>query len=96
MGFGAILDGEAAVEELVGLDVGAAEVAMRVVLLGEEAAGPKHDDRQPLLAMDETANLLGRPLADAVNVARLERPELLAQPRRFRRAAGPCRPGSPR
>ena len=60
---------------------------MGVVLLGEEAAGAQDDDGEAVLAMDEPANLLGGELGDSVDVARLERPEILGQPGRFGRAA---------
>jgi hypothetical protein len=83
MRFGRILDGEAPVEEFVRLDVRAGEVAVRVVLLRKEAAGPEHDHRQAALAMDQPAQMLGRQLGDAVDVARLERPVILPHPHRL-------------
>ena len=43
MGVGGVLDGQATMQELVGLEVRAGEVGDRVVLLGKEAARAEHD-----------------------------------------------------
>ena len=50
MGFGRVLDGEAAEQELVGLGVLARlrDGVRHVVLLGEEPRGAQDDDRQPV------------------------------------------------
>lgn len=83
MRLGRVLDRQAAVEQFVGLHVLARQDLVRVVILGEEAAGAQDDHRQAVLVVDETAHLLGGELGDAVDVARLQRGERLVDPHRF-------------
>ena len=80
MGLGGILDGQPAIEELVGLDVRAGQVAMGVVVLGEEAPGAQDDHRQAVGAAVEAAEMLGGELGRAVDVARLERRKVFVEP----------------
>ena len=88
MGVGGVLDRQPPVEELVRLDVRAGQVAVGVVLLGEEAAGAQHDDRHAAIPVGEPAEMLGGELGDAVDVARRERAELLVEPESAPGAAG--------
>ena len=51
-----------------------------VVFLGEEARRAQHDDRKAMHLVKHAAKMLGRKLADAVDVARLQRRHLLVDP----------------
>jgi hypothetical protein len=68
-----VLEVDAAVEELVDLEVrvgvGGADV-VAVVVLGEEARGAQDQARQPVVALDELAEVLGGGLGSAVDVVR--------------------------
>ena len=79
-----VLEVHPAVEQLVDLQV---EVVIRrprvvaVVVLGEEARGAQDQAGQAVVAPDELAQVLGRGLGDAVDVAR-HRGDVLGDPRR--------------
>jgi hypothetical protein len=78
-----VLDVDAAVEVLVGLDVRVVERGANVVPVvgfGKEAGRAQDDDRQVVIQADELAEILGRGLRDAVDVAG-HRYDLLGDPR---------------
>ena len=81
-----VLEVDAAVEQLVDLEVGVvvggADV-VAVVGLGEEARRAQDQDRQAVVAVDELAEVLGGGLRDAVDVAR-DRCDVLGDPGRGR------------
>ena len=81
-----VLEVDAAVEQLVdlevGVGVGGADV-VAVVLLGEEARRAQDQARQAVVAVDELAQVLGGGLGGAVDVAR-DRRDVLGDPRRGR------------
>ena len=82
MRLGAILDRQPAVQQFVGLEVGAVDVGVGVVGLGEEAGGAQDHAGQGVFEMSEAAETLGRELGDAVDVARLQRAGALVEPDR--------------
>ena len=90
MRLGGILDRQPAEQELVGLGVVARllDGVRHVVLLGEEPRGAQDHDRQLVQMVEQPAQLLGGALGDAVDVARLERPQRLVDPHRLRGTAG--------
>ena len=66
-----VLEVDAAVEQLVDLEVGVGVGGAHVVAvvgLGEEARGAQDQARQPVVAVDELAEVLGRDLRRAVDV----------------------------
>ena len=66
-----ILDRDPAKQIFVrlGIIVGVSGARLRIViLLGKEARGPQHDCREPLVAVKQLAEILGRRLGDAVDV----------------------------
>src|SRR5205085_11016759 len=77
-----VLDGKAAVQELVRLDIEASGKAVRVVVLREETPGAEDNQGHAGFSMGAATELLGLDLGDAVNVARGKRPEILVQPGR--------------
>ena len=95
MGIGRILDGEAAIEELVGLAILAGKVAMGVVLLGKEAAGAQDEDGEAMLVVNAPAEALRLELGRAVDVARRERPNFSSS-QKARAAPPACRRGPAR
>ena len=82
MGADDVLEIDAAVQQLVDLDVqvvvGGADV-VAVVGLGEEPRGPQDQARQPLVARDQLAQILGRGLGRAIDVAG-DRGDILGDP----------------
>ena len=63
---------------------------------GKEAARAQHDDRQALLLEGHAAEMLGRELRHAIDVARLEERRVLGDPGRALRAAGAACPDGAR
>ena len=94
VGADGVLEVDPAVQELVGLEVrvlvgGAHLVA--IVGLREEPRGPQDQAGQPVVAVDELAEPLGRRLGHAVDVAR-DRYDVFSDPRRGRAFARRQRP----
>ena len=85
MRVGAILDRQSAIQKLVGLQVEAADVAMRVVVLGKEPGRAQDHAGELVLQMMHAAQAFRRKLGDAVNVARLQRTGAFVE--KHRRAA---------
>src|SRR3546814_8907020 len=77
---GGILDGQAAIQKLVRLEILAARDSMRVVILGEKAPRAQDQRGDAMLAVSEAARLLGRELGDAIDVAGLQGREILLHP----------------
>jgi hypothetical protein len=69
VGAGGVLDGQAAVQQFVGLEVGAGGMGVGVVVLGEEAAGAQDHDRQALFGRLDAAQAFRGEFGDAVDVA---------------------------
>ena len=86
-----ILDVDPPVQELVGLGVLVRETVPdlpAVIRLGEEAGGAQHQARQSVQPVHELAEILGRGLGDAVDVARHGGHGLVDPAGRLTRGAG--------
>ena len=88
MGRDHVLDGDAAEQEFVRLQIGVGEGRARlrvVVLLGEKARGSQNHARESLIARKQPAEVLGGGLRDAIDVLRNRRYALVDPGRRLAR-----------